>query len=845
MFINDVHKKDDIKDVAIQDLRRIGVKFRRKKNKPAVQETRKTTKCFKIDLGLLPTQVVTLSDGQQLLVPIVVHELCSFILKKIDTEGLFRKEGSKSRQNEIKLSLNAGCKIENDYNVIDVAGILKTFLRELPEPLIPTTFHEYFLRCTILEKEKLEAILLLCLLLPQENLNALAYLLRFFSAISKRSAYNKMSTLNLAIVIGPNIIPFYQDKSYTAQHKIKKICELVQLLIENASKVGIIPNYIIDQVADSNAANEDFVVEKKKKRRSGSLTRMFNGLRKMVGNRSDEMSPTIVTPDLLLTPSISRSVKKRKMESVGLSNKKKKEVISKLPEGKILKMPFAPVSTPISENPKGKEKKTQWYTKAKTIKSSKSENEENVRSSRTSLGPRSIIERRWSAVSSVAAFRRNKKRNSFGGSHHELNGPSTNSASSVVKMDDVAEDSFVKISKVEYEQIKNRVSEIERRISLEMDNVQSEMEEVNENCDNNIDPVKHVQTAYEQTLVQSEPLSPTTDHLARRLSRELKIRRSSDHVVIRSPSARKIGTLKRRSRELERQNGKLLRNQSWHVSKEAITIPRVQLRPRRASSSQSNFTCGQSDAGISHVSTPNLSDRVLRSSVIKNTSISSVDTPAKNPSQSVISYNTPSATTSSDHWTSAEKYFSNLQTPCPTVDPPNSRPSVAKLRSQNAGMVLAKARLFDNLVDTDNSNVSDKSTKSISKVKTHKIGSVRQLDAKSGQRIKSLRAEEKKVTRKTSSPRRNRLNLSQKQKLQAVRQLVEGHRNRRLNDTIVEQKCPLVIDKNLMSPIKYTPHRSPVIKKSLITRSPKRLCRTPHLDKSTPLKVFTPKYMDY
>lgn len=50
---------------------------------------------------------------------------------------------------------------------------------------------------------------------------------------------------------------------------------------------------------------------------------MFNGLRKMVGNKSDEMSPTIVTPDLLLTPSISRSVKKRKLESVGLSNKKK------------------------------------------------------------------------------------------------------------------------------------------------------------------------------------------------------------------------------------------------------------------------------------------------------------------------------------------------------------------------------------------------------------------------------------------------------------------------------------------------------------------------------------------
>lgn len=35
--MNDVHKKDDIKEVAIQDLRRIGVKYRRKKSKQVAQ----------------------------------------------------------------------------------------------------------------------------------------------------------------------------------------------------------------------------------------------------------------------------------------------------------------------------------------------------------------------------------------------------------------------------------------------------------------------------------------------------------------------------------------------------------------------------------------------------------------------------------------------------------------------------------------------------------------------------------------------------------------------------------------------------------------------------------------
>lgn len=58
---------------------------------------------FKTDLCLLPTQTVTLRTGQQLKIPKIIHELCTFILNKVETEGLFRKGGSKSRQNEIKV----------------------------------------------------------------------------------------------------------------------------------------------------------------------------------------------------------------------------------------------------------------------------------------------------------------------------------------------------------------------------------------------------------------------------------------------------------------------------------------------------------------------------------------------------------------------------------------------------------------------------------------------------------------------------------------------------------------------------------------------------------------------
>lgn len=124
--MNDVNKTDLIKSIAIQDLRNFGIKYRNNKSNVGkkklpqvsflnfmflevllicVQETRNGRRVFKIALDSLPQQTVTLTSGQQLIVPEVLHKLCTFILARVETEGLFRKGGSKSRQNEIKVSV--------------------------------------------------------------------------------------------------------------------------------------------------------------------------------------------------------------------------------------------------------------------------------------------------------------------------------------------------------------------------------------------------------------------------------------------------------------------------------------------------------------------------------------------------------------------------------------------------------------------------------------------------------------------------------------------------------------------------------------------------------------------
>lgn len=222
------------------------------------------------------------------------------------------------------------------------------------------------------------------------------------------------------------------------------------------------------------------------------------------------------------------------------------------------------------------EKKPQWYLRTKNKKI----DDTLSLGSQTSLAPKSLIERRWSAVSQVASFKRNKKRNSCAPNlenkkvelKQSLENIKSNSAPDINKVDKklvATEPDYVRISKIEYEDIKNRVSAIERRISIELENIDNQ--EPQGTVENTIE---QVQTAYKKTLEEAG-LSPTTDQLVRRFSRELKIRRSSEHKVIRSPSARKIGGMRRRSRELERQNIRLTRHQSWHVPNDLNSKPNV------------------------------------------------------------------------------------------------------------------------------------------------------------------------------------------------------------------------------------------------------------------------------
>ncbi|XP_061071656.1 rho GTPase-activating protein 24 isoform X1 [Conger conger] len=147
------------------------------------------------------------------LAPMLVEQCADFIRQwGLREEGLFRLPGQANLVKELQDAFDCGEKPSFDCNtdVHTVASLLKLYLRELPEPVIPFAKYEEFLSCTkLLSKDEgsgMKELKKQVESLPPVNYNLLKYICRFLDEVQSYSGVNKMSVQNLATVFGPNIL---------------------------------------------------------------------------------------------------------------------------------------------------------------------------------------------------------------------------------------------------------------------------------------------------------------------------------------------------------------------------------------------------------------------------------------------------------------------------------------------------------------------------------------------------------------------------------------------------------------------------------------------------------------
>uniref|UniRef100_F7FBW2 SH3 domain binding protein 1 n=1 Tax=Ornithorhynchus anatinus TaxID=9258 RepID=F7FBW2_ORNAN len=125
-------------------------------------------------------------------------------------EGLFRLAAGASVLRRLKQTM-AGDPSSLEEFCSDphaVAGALKSYLRELPQPLMTFDLYDDWMRAASMKdpKSRLENLKEVCARLPKENCTNLRYLIRFLAKLAKEQEVNKMTPSNIAIVLGPNLL---------------------------------------------------------------------------------------------------------------------------------------------------------------------------------------------------------------------------------------------------------------------------------------------------------------------------------------------------------------------------------------------------------------------------------------------------------------------------------------------------------------------------------------------------------------------------------------------------------------------------------------------------------------
>lgn len=157
-------------------------------------------------------------SGRDIAFPI---EACVTMLLEcgMQEEGLFRIAPSASKLKKLKASLDCGVLDVQEYSADPhaIAGALKSYLRELPEPLMTFELYNDWIQASNIQDQdkRLQALLAACEKLPPSSSHNFKYLIKFLSKLTEYQDVNKMTPGNIAIVLGPNLLWTHNEGNIT------------------------------------------------------------------------------------------------------------------------------------------------------------------------------------------------------------------------------------------------------------------------------------------------------------------------------------------------------------------------------------------------------------------------------------------------------------------------------------------------------------------------------------------------------------------------------------------------------------------------------------------------------
>uniref|UniRef100_A0A3Q3XK94 Uncharacterized protein n=1 Tax=Mola mola TaxID=94237 RepID=A0A3Q3XK94_MOLML len=170
-------------------------------------------------------------------VPKVIEMLMMHVeINGLYTEGIYRKSGSACRARELHqiLETNPEAACLDNYPIHTITGLVKRWLRELPDPLMTFDLYSDFLHAVELPEktERIRAVYQKVDDLPPANYNTLERLVFHLVRVAKEEEHNKMTPNSLAIVFAPCILRSPDvDNPFLGMRDVSKTTMCVEILI--------------------------------------------------------------------------------------------------------------------------------------------------------------------------------------------------------------------------------------------------------------------------------------------------------------------------------------------------------------------------------------------------------------------------------------------------------------------------------------------------------------------------------------------------------------------------------------------------------------------------------------
>uniref|UniRef100_A0A671UWS7 BCR activator of RhoGEF and GTPase n=1 Tax=Sparus aurata TaxID=8175 RepID=A0A671UWS7_SPAAU len=175
-------------------------------------------------MGVFGVKISTVTKRERSKVPYIVRQCLEEIERRgMEEVGIYRVSGVATDIQALKTAFDTNHKdvsvMMSEMDVNAIAGTLKLYFRELPEPLFTDELYPNFAGGITLSDSvaKESCMLNLLLSLPEPNLVTFLFLLDHLKRVAEKESINKMSLHNLATVFGPTLLrPSEKDSKIPA-----------------------------------------------------------------------------------------------------------------------------------------------------------------------------------------------------------------------------------------------------------------------------------------------------------------------------------------------------------------------------------------------------------------------------------------------------------------------------------------------------------------------------------------------------------------------------------------------------------------------------------------------------